>query len=164
MRLSFRPESQDPVYARLISPLCWAAKTWRDVWQVVPAGSAAAPPREPLRRPVVPAFAPAARVVPCPPVALHLRWAVGGFHRSCHHCSPFFASFLIANTPKPIGASAGLSTAPLSAICRNKLSFDCLKLGRVNTTTPSARSPGPSLRRLKRNSVTGSCSLVPHRL
>ena len=28
--------------------------------------------------------------------------------------------------PKPMGASAGRSTAPLSATCRNSVSFDCL--------------------------------------
>ena len=52
--------------------------------------------------------------------------------------------------PNPIGANAGRSTAPESAIWSNSVSLDCLKLGRRKTSTLSARSPGPTRRRLMR--------------
>src|SRR5271166_2808320 len=59
-----------------------------------------------------------------------------------------------------MGAKAGLSTAPDSAICKNNVSIDRLYGGRSNSTTPSARSPGPIRRRLRRKSTTASCSAV----
>jgi hypothetical protein len=65
--------------------------------------------------------------------------------------------------PKPIGARAGRSTAPASAICNSRVSLDCLYGGRSKTTTPSDRCPGPSRRLLNRKSVTGNCSAVDQR-
>src|SRR5271157_3747663 len=59
-----------------------------------------------------------------------------------------------------MGAKAGLSTAPDSAICKNNVSIDRLYGGRSNSTTPSARSPGPIRRRLRRKSITANCSAV----
>ena len=44
-----------------------------------------------------------------------------------------------------IGAKTGRSTSSAWATASNNLSLDSLKLGRSNTTTPSALAPGASL-------------------
>src|SRR6202050_2159539 len=64
--------------------------------------------------------------------------------------------------PKPIGASAGRSTAPESATCKKSVSFDSLKLGLSTTTTPSSRCPAPKRLVLNRKSITRNCSAVVH--
>src|SRR5664280_2208075 len=59
-----------------------------------------------------------------------------------------------------MGAKAGLSTAPDSSFCKYICSIDRLYGGLSNSTTPSARSPGPIRRRLRRKSITVNCSAV----
>src|SRR5215472_7234153 len=113
-----------PLFLQARRTLCFCLGQVPDVAVLVSAvGALARMPCERLR-PTFVCGSPLAQVLQSPSPTRRL--PAPNPHRPLLHHRPWFAASLGVLTPNPIGASAGLSTAPDSAICRNNDSVERL--------------------------------------